>query len=191
MTVFEVVALIASLCGFAMVLGGIWLVGKGVITLASTPKYDALTIEWKKQFRIHTQAPGLAFFLVGLIFVAVALQYLRPSGVVPIEIEGTLKGVEEPVTASVRPINWDLHSTVNQISGRIYPDFSTIILVVNAPGYEPYSKVIKMNVSGRRLAQLGIVELRRKVRESDLSKKIANLPFGIKHDEGAVFGVPK
>jgi len=67
MTVFDIVVLIAAACGLAMVVGGIWLLARGAITLAATPKTDALTLEWKKQFRINTQVPGLAFFLVGLI----------------------------------------------------------------------------------------------------------------------------
>ena len=63
MTVFELVALVAAIAGLAMVIGGIWLVAKGILTMAATPQADALTVELKKQFRLRTQVPGLAFFL--------------------------------------------------------------------------------------------------------------------------------
>ena len=133
--------------------------------------------------------------MVGLIFLSVALQFLRPSEIIPIEFEGELKGVEGPASILVRPNTWELPSTASgQITGKIYPDLSVLILVVNAPGYEPYSKLIKMNADGRRVAQLGILELRRKVRESDLSKNITDLPFSVSSPaktSSAAFGVPK
>lgn len=180
MSAFEVVALLGAIAGLAMVLGGIWLVAKGVITMAATPKADALTVEWKKQFRINTQVPGLAFFLVGLMFIAVSLQYLKPPEIVPIEFDGQIKGVEEPVSILVRPVNWELPgNTTGQISGKVYPDFSFLVLVINAPGYEPFTKSIKVGTDGSRVARLGTLELRRKIKESELEKKITPLNFNV------------
>lgn len=178
MSAFEVVALVGALAGLSMVLGGIWLVAKGVITMAATPRADALTIEWKKQFRMNTQVPGLAFFLVGLLFIAVSLIFLKPSAIDPIEFEGRLKDVDEPVSILVRPANWELPSnSTGEISGKVYPDFSFLVLVVNAPGYEPLTKPVKIDAEGHRMARLGTLELRRKVKESDLEKRVAPLPF--------------
>jgi hypothetical protein len=180
MNAFEIVALMGSAAGLSMVLGGIWLVAKGVITMAATPKADALTIEWKKQFRMNTQIPGLAFFLVGLMFIAVSLYFLQPHEIEPIEFEGQLKGVDEQVSIFVRPTTWELpgDSATGQISGKVYPDFSILVLMVNAPGYEPLIKPVKINLGGQRVAKLGTLELRRsKVKESDLQKSIAPIPF--------------
>ncbi len=178
MTPFEIVALAGAIAGLSMVLGGIWLVAKGAITMAATPHSDALSIEWKKQFRINTQVPGIAFFLVGLMFISVSLGFLKPPEVVPIEFEGQVKGVDEPVSIIVRPANWELPSNSSgQINGKVYPDFSFVVLLINAPGYEPFTTSIKVGAAGQRLARLGTLELRRKVKESDLEKKIAALPF--------------
>jgi hypothetical protein len=44
-TAFELVALIGALCGIAMVLGGRWLIAKGALTFAATPRTEALTLE--------------------------------------------------------------------------------------------------------------------------------------------------
>lgn len=178
MSPFEVVALIGALAGISMVLGGIWLVFKGALTLAAMPKTDAISIEWKKQFRINTQVPGIAFFLVGLLFIALSLQYLKPPEIVPIEFEGEIKGIDEPMSILVRPTNWELPaSTGGHIAGRVYPDLSVMVLMVNAPGYEPFTKSIKVGAQGRRVAHVGTLELRRKVRESDLEKHITPLGF--------------
>ena len=123
MTAFEIVALTGALAGISMVLGGIWLVAQGALTLAATPKSDALTIEWKKQFRINTQVPGIAFFLVGLLFITLSLGFLKPPELVPIEFEGEIKGIEEAPTIVVRPANWELPaSTGGHVNGRVYPD---------------------------------------------------------------------
>jgi hypothetical protein len=195
MTAFELVALIGAVCGIAMVLGGIWLIAKGALTFAATPKTEALTLEWKKQFRLTTQVPGIAFFLVGLLFISVSLGFLRPGELVPMEFEGEIKGVEEPVSILVRPANWELPSTTaGKINGKIYPDLSFVVLVINAPGYEPFSKSIKVSPDGRRVAQLGTLELRRKFKKTDLTTSVAELPFAatdlsMNNVSAAAFGV--
>lgn len=180
MDAFEIVALVGAVAGFSMVVGGIWLVAKGVITLAATPKAEALTIEWKKQFRLNTQVPGLAFFLVGLMFIAVSLTFLKPSDVAPISFEGQIRGIDQQVSIFVRPQPWVLagDSVTGQIRGTVYPDVSVLVLSVTAPGYEPLDRPIKINLQGRRVADLGVVELRQSgVRRSDLSENIVPLPF--------------
>jgi hypothetical protein len=189
------VALIGAVAGFVMVLGGIGLVAKGAMTMAATPKADALTIEWKKQFRLNSQVPGLAFFLVGLLFVAVSLGFLKPAGVEPIEFEGRIDGVDEPISVIVKPATWELPSnTAGQINGKVYPDFQFLILVVSAPGYEPLTRAIKVETDGRRLVKVGTLVLHRKLHESDLTKNIAPLPFNAPAymaTDVQAYGVPK
>ena len=197
MVAFEIIAIIGAACGVAMVLGGIWLIAKGQITLAATPHTDALTIQWKKQFRMSTQVPGIAFFIIGLTFVVVPLVLLKPPALVPLEFEGEIKGAEEPVSISVRPTSsWELPgTTAGKVNGMIYPDLSVVLLVINAPGYEPFSKSIKVSPDGRRLAQFGTLELHRtKLRKTDLAESIVSLPFDAPSTAAAnklAFGVPQ
>ena len=175
---FELIAMLAAVSGLIMVAGGIWLLAKGVITLAATPKGQAISVEWKKQFRLSSQVPGLAFFLVGLLFVALPLKFLQPSDTAPVEFEGDFKGVDAPVTINVRPQDWTLSaSSAGHVQGKIYPDVSVLVLSVTAPGYVPFTTVVKLENSGRRLARLGTLELRRTVRESDLVKSIGDAPL--------------
>jgi hypothetical protein len=176
MSAFEMAALAGSLAGVSMVLGGIWLVAKGVITLAATPQADALSLEWKKQFRINTQVPGLAFFLVGLLFMAVSLFFLKPPDVRPIEFDGQVSGVDEPLNIVVRPAPWELPaSTDGQFSGKVYPDFSFVVLAVSAPGYEPFTRSVKIGTNGT--IRVGTLTLRRRLVQADLKKKVSPLPF--------------
>lgn len=196
MTVFEIVILIAAVCGVSMVIGGIWLLAKGAITLAATPKADALTIEWKKQFRINTQVPGLAFFIVGLIFIVLSLLFSKPPDVVPIEFRGQIKGVEAPVTVLVSPNKWQIQTTSTGIvQGKIYPDISMLVLVATAPGYEPFSTVVSMKNQGPRLAELGTLELKRKIGEiAATAGKIGDINFTPPDPGGGghtTFGAPQ
>lgn len=193
MTAFEIVAVVGALAGLYMVWGGIQLIKSGVMTLAATPKAEALTLEWKKQFRLTTQIPGLAFFLIGLLFVTVSLGFLRPPDLIPIEFEGQIDGVDEPVTVLVRPANWELPgNTSGKINGKVYPDLSVLVLLINAPGYEPFTTSIKVQPDRQRVARLGTVELRRKFKESDLEKSVVAIPFkppSPAATEAAAFGV--
>ena len=194
MSVFDIVVLIAAACGLAMVVGGIWLLARGAITLAATPKTDALTIEWKKQFRINTQVPGLAFFLVGMMFIGLSLRFSQPPDVVPIEFRGQFKGVEGPVTVLVAPNRWQIPTTTSgMLQGKVYPDLSMLILVATAPGYEPFSTVVALRPQGQRLAELGTLELKKKVGEIKASSaNIGAIDFNPPdHGAGASsFGVP-
>jgi hypothetical protein len=190
MSAFEFVAIIGAICGVMMVLGGIWLIAKGQLTLAATPHTDALTIEWKKQFRMSTQVPGIAFFFVGLLFVVVPLLFLKPRSDVPMTFKGELKGVEESVSILVRPTaNWEFKSTTTgKINSRILLDLSSVLLVINAPGYEPLSTSIEIKRDG--LAQFGTLELRRtQLRQQDLAESIDGLPFTALPTTTATFGV--
>ena len=196
MNAFQIVALMGSAAGLAMVLGGIWLVAKGVITMAATPKSEALSIEWKKQFRLNTQIPGLAFFLVGLMFISVSLAFLKPAEISPIEFEGQITGVgaDEQVSILVRPSNWELPGdSSGLISGKVYPDFSVLVLVISAPGFEPFTKPVKVNLEGQRVAKLGTVELKRKLKASELHKQIAPISFNAPSPSVATpaFGEPQ
>jgi hypothetical protein len=180
-TPFEVVAILGAFCGTAMVVGGIWLVAKGVITLAATPQAQALTIEWKRQFRINTQVPGLAFFIVGMLFISISLRFLQPDPVLPVELVGELRGMDQPWLLSIRPQNsWEQRgSATRTFSTKIYPEVSSLVIEVTAPGYEPFEKSIPISGKTKRLENIGILELRRKVVKADISQSVATLPFQV------------
>ncbi|MDZ3992298.1 hypothetical protein [Pseudomonas sp. Teo4] len=179
MTTFDIVGLLGAIAGLSMVLGGIWLVAKGAITMAATPAADAITIEWKRQFRINTQVPGVAFFLVGLLFIALSLAFLKPNELEPIEFEGEIKNLKGRVSVVVRPVSWGLADSDNGvIAGRVYPDLSVLVVQITAAGYETLTTPVRIIDEGRLIAKIGAIELTpSNVTESDLKKQISPLPF--------------
>lgn len=66
----------------------------------------------------------------------------------------------------VSPNQWQIPTASNgSVEGKIYPDLSILLLVVSAPGYEPIRSVVNMRASGRKLAELGTLELKKKIAE--------------------------
>jgi len=195
MAIFDIVVLLAALCGVVMVTGGLYLLAKGAITLASTPKSDALTVEWRKQFRITTQIPGIGFFLVGGIFLGGALAASKPPEVAPIELQGAVEGVATPVTVFVRPPQWTLVTTSDgEFHGRIYPDIAILFLEATAPGYLPKVTEVSITDGWSRTANVGSVRLQKQIDEiPPKPENIVEPPFeapaiGL---NGSDFGVPR
>jgi len=143
--VFGAVILITAICGVIIVAGGIALLWKGAITLAATSPSDALTIEWQKRFKLSTQVPGIAFFVIGLCFVITALYAADPPKGTPVDLQGEVDGVDAPVTVILRS-----EPTLSRayqggkIKFKFYPDMSILTLEASAPGYEPASIPIEI-----------------------------------------------
>lgn len=158
--VFSSVVLIAAVAGLLMVVGGMWLIYKGAIILNNTNPQEAITIEWRQNFRMSTQVPGIAFFIVGLLFSSLAIWAAKPSGVEPIRIKGNLKGISDIVTIKIIPSSssWTVQTGSNgEINGRIYPDIDVLTLELTAPGYDEEFVPYSLETAGQR--------------EIDLSKK--------------------
>jgi hypothetical protein len=136
MSIYEIAILFAAAAGILMVIGGMLLIWKGAIVLSSTDPSTALSIEWKQNFRLSTQAPGIAFFIVGLIFSSIAIYSSKPTSMDPIYIEGILNGVTEQATITAVPSFWKVTSGTNGVvDGKFTPDIETLTLRITAPGY--------------------------------------------------------
>lgn len=156
--VFELAVVITALAGFSMVIGGMALIYKGALALAGTDKSQALSIEWKNELRISTQAPGIAFFVVGLAFCATALYAAKPNPVEPFRITGNVASVDEPLTVIAESSPWQVTtSTDGTIDGQIFPNVTSLVIKVTAPGYKPFAKPINLgSASGREIKLTGI-----------------------------------
>jgi len=141
-TINDIAIFFAALAGLAMVLGGIILIYKGSLVLASTDPCNALSIEWKKDFRLNTQAPGIAFFVIGLIFSSIAIIASKRSEVEPINIIGKVAEINEQITIAARSSKWILVGGSDGIvKGTIRPNIEAITLEISAPGYKPITIV--------------------------------------------------
>ncbi len=160
METFDYVVLLAAFAGLVMVIGGVVLIYKGAIVLASTDSSSALSIEWKKDFRLNTQAPGIAFFVVGLAFSSISIYASKPEGIEPIIIEGEVTNIPEPVTIRARSSTWTLQGGSHGIiKGRIHPHIQDIILEISAPGYRPENITFSLSELKDRTVKFEAVEL--------------------------------
>ena len=164
MNILATVILLTATCGLMVVAGGIYLLSKGAITLAATTPADALTIEWQKKFRLNTQVPGIAFFMLGLGFVMAALRSASPAEARPVDLRGEVSGVDGPVTLIIRtqPLPLPVF-TGGVIRYRFYPDFSVLMLEASAPGYESMPVPVEIARSG--VIDVGKLHLKRKIDE--------------------------
>ncbi len=137
MSIHDYAILGAALAGLCMVIGGMLLIWKGAMVLAGTDPTTALSIEWKKDFKLNTQAPGIAFFLLGLAFSITAIYFSNPKPTDPIYIVGAFDNVGEVVTVTAVPSMSEVKSGTNGvIEGKFILDSEILNLKVSAPGYE-------------------------------------------------------
>lgn len=164
MTTFDYAVILASIAGLFMVIGGIFLIYKGAIVLAATDSNSALSIEWKQDFRLNTQAPGIAFFLLGLIFSSISIYASKPGAIEPITIEGEVVQIPEPVTIRARSSTWTLDGGTNGIvRGRIHPHVEDITLEISAPGYKPERITFSLNDIKNRTLKFESIELEQQI----------------------------
>lgn len=138
------IAIYASLfCAVAMILGGIWLLAKGTIKLSEAGKEGALSVELFNKIKLNTGYPALAFFIIGLFFIALAMWFSKPADVLSLNIDGKLNIDGDPselVTIKVVPSSESgitLHpNSDGSLTRTLHPEFA-LDVVINAAGYEP------------------------------------------------------
>jgi hypothetical protein len=131
-----------TICGVLMVAGGILLLYKGIIRLNDVSAEEAVAVEFQKMLKIQTRYPALGLFVIGLVFVCVAIIYANSEEIKPIKLKGTIDitGADlSGVTLRVKSADWktfrpDSTGRINEI---IHPDLQRIVIEVQAAGCEP------------------------------------------------------
>ncbi|MCG8337970.1 MAG: hypothetical protein MJE63_26000 [Proteobacteria bacterium] len=190
---FKIILIICSICGFMMVSGGIVLLYKGIITLAATPSDKALSIEFKKYFRLTTQYPALGIFLIGLAFVLVALIYAKPPLISSIEFRGRANNVRDHLKVFVQADQWPVStSSQGRVHGVIHPNLDILWVKITAPGYRPIVTSVSNENIINGVADLGEISLERVVDEIQTDPtQISSLPDNFNAsslNEGGSFG---
>lgn len=165
LSVHDIAILFSALAGFCMVIGGMLLIWKGAIALAGTDSSTALNIEWEKKFKLNTQAPGIAFFVLGLLFSSIAIYSSRETRTDPVYITGTVADVDETVTVTAAPPASIIQSVSNGIiEGKFTPpdkDNELINLRFTAAGYEDAQILSNLNKTKDRVIRFENVRLKR------------------------------
>ena len=134
---------LSGACGFLMVGGAIFLLATGVIKLAEAGKSNAgLTVEVEKKIKVSTGYPALGLFVIGLIFVALAVYGSKSSEVMPISISGKvsiddLRKLSVSVQADI-PLPYLRPDDDGNLEVVFRPEFQRVWINVAAPeGYTP------------------------------------------------------
>lgn len=147
MGIFDLMLIMAGMCGPIMILGGIGLLYKGAISLSERSQAEALTIEFRRMFKITTHYPALGLFVIGLTFSVVSLSYSGGDIVRPLQIEAELSssGIS-PITVVGTPYhNWEstCRVTAGKFSFEMRPVIGPVELQFVADGRKPYKSVIE------------------------------------------------
>jgi len=148
---FNVAIYVSLFCAIVMIVGGIWLLAKGAIKLSEAGKTEGgLSVEFFNKIKLNTGYPALAFFIIGLFFIALAIWFSKPADVVSLSIDGKLNiegGRSDDLTVKVVPNN-DIGVTLRpdsdgDLTRTLHPEFE-LQFVINAAGYNPdgYRKTV-------------------------------------------------
>jgi len=177
---FHFILLIGALSGFTMVVGGILLLYKGAISL-TTSGGNSLSVEFRRELRISTQYPALAFFLIGLMFMALSMWMGRDirSKVI---IDGTAVDVDQPVTVSVSSAqSWSSEvGSGGSFAQSIDPEMEAVVVAISAPGYEPQKVTAKLGNLMNGHIDIGSIQMKQQLKVDQVDQsQIAPLPQGV------------
>ncbi len=187
MTPFDWIIVIGGICGLCMVMGGMILLYKGIITLSKASPEEAVSLEFKKMIKITTHYPSLGLFVIGLAFVTISIMSSK-SELRPLTITGHVN-VDDPASVAVSiTSNHDGENlkplTGGEINGIIYPTLQLLRVEITAPGYDPPTIANAIGVSEikKGTASLGEINFankkteRPKVSPENIISTAVNLP---------------
>jgi len=132
-----------------MVVGGISLLWRGAISLDTVSNTEALSVEWKKQFRLTTHVPALGLFIIGLLFIILPLWLARPKSLPVVEITGQKGGsISQPIKLQIETVPWSSGKPHEHMIEEEL-DLSNIIFVVKATA--AFHKEVERRISLSRL----------------------------------------
>lgn len=189
-TPFDWIVMIGGVCGLFMVMGGLILFYKGILTLDRVPdKEDAVTLEFKHLLKITSRYPAYGVFIFGLAFIISAAWLAKAPRFPPVKIIGDIENFENltdpngtTMTVSVQLSKQEAISSVGKISQEINPLFDQLNVEVIAPGSDPSSFHQKLYMSNAKKGVLPLEKLTLKSKVGSKQevdpKKIADPPAG-------------
>jgi len=157
-TTFDVLTILAGLCGMIMVIGSMVLLYKGVITLSGITPEEALSVQFTNMIKVTTHYPSLALFVIGLIFIIVAQMNAKPNQVA-LWIKGNVSGADaDTVTMLVSVATVPTHvmpdgSVVGTLRLSQYP----LKIEIDAPGHNPWTTWVDPSENKSGAIRLGEV----------------------------------
>ena len=153
----DIVVILGAVCGVFMVVGGMLLFYKGIVTLQQvSDKPDAVTVEFKNVLKIQSRYPAYGFFVFGLAFISLAAMYSRPDQYPPITVSGQIEDAVDPNATMISvtvPLVEDYLDTNGKFKRKFRADFSMVRVRIQAPGNDPATQTFRLDTaaSGREL----------------------------------------
>lgn len=167
MDIFDIVVLLGAICGLLMVIGGMVLLYKGVITLNQASKQEAASLEFKKMLKITTHYPALGLFIIGLAFIIVAIVFSK-STQNQFEITGRITNIDDPNSLRVMITipTWEGTADADgEINAFVIPKTDLFNVWLTCPGYRDFKMSIKTKES-----KLGVIRIGEKKLEKLVEK---------------------
>jgi len=149
MTPFFVVILFQAMAGIAIVIVGLYLLWKGVLSLAGGPGSDALGLEVSKLFTIKTCSPAIGLFALGGLLLAGAAYLSRAESEI-LRVQGTLVGINPRETRTTLVTeHWKEKAPVPNgvVTGTVNLGSRTLFLHIIAPGFEEPEGEMELDAS--------------------------------------------
>lgn len=143
-SVSDIVVMASAGCGVLMVAGSLWLLYCGAIKLERAAKEGALEIKLFEKIRFTTGVPALGLFLIGWLFIGLAVYRSPPSDVSAINFTGTMDMPYPEASVLVAANSLSIPALGTQLVGVARPTLEYISFTVTAPGYDnPNPKVVR------------------------------------------------
>ncbi len=128
-----------------MVIGGLYLLSKGIISINKANKEDAITLEFKNQLKVTSHYPAIALFIIGFGFSALALHtYNKAMEHLEFKLVGHVN-VPEPNKVRAKVVLPEISAGQADNFGRIIatitPRVDVLDIRLTYPGYVLTQKV--------------------------------------------------
>ena len=146
MNPFNIAIYVSLFLAIAVIVGGIWLLAKGIIKLSEAGRSgEGLSVELFNKIKVNTGYPALGFFVLGIVLIVLSIVFSKPSGLVPVNVVGKLevRGDPSDVTLTVEPDPDNVLTTKPDFNGTVNktlwarPEVARLRVVINASGYQP------------------------------------------------------
>lgn len=190
----SILAIILVAAGTLMGIGSLALVANGTIKLNEVSRNEAIGIEFYKYFRLNTQIPGVALFLMSITFVGLGLwaqnvytQHIiivqKQKDIPNVFITGKIVGkdgdlesqIYEPIKITITPYPATTLSNEDGFQASIDPDSKKYIISFLADSYQP--KQVTIDIGKDSYKELDkVVLLKSRVISAEQGRTIVPLP---------------
>ncbi len=171
---FEIIILIGAVCGVIMVIGSMFLLYKGSISLKDASEKEALSIEVINEIKLSTRYPALALFVIGFIFFISAAWFAKEGDTKKITLAGTVSSPDKlsdiEIHLSAGPWKQNISDDSGTFSILFYPNVKSLKATIVAPGYK-YSGISKDIKINQNIASMGTIKLGPKLVENVVPKR--------------------